>query len=385
MIEINDKCMCCGCSACKNICPKNAIEMCEDEYGFKYPMINKDLCINCGLCEKICPIKNNTNKKEKNIYAYACYNKNINDRLNSSSGGIFILLAKYIIKQNGVVFGATFDKEFNVIHSYVENEDELFKLMGSKYVQSDIGDSYKKAELFLKENRCVLFTGTPCQIEGLKKYLKKDYEKLITQDIICHGVPSPIVWREYLKFQKKKNYNNKIKNIFFRNKDRGWTSYRIKIIFENKVYSNDLEKDLYMQSFLKNLCLRDSCYNCKFKKMYRESDITLGDYWGINKFHKNMNDNKGTSLVIVNSEKGKKIFDAISSYIIFSKTDLTNALKYNSSMIESIKKPNNRDEFINEINYSNFDLIVKKYVPPKKIIKRMILKSRKIVKRILRR
>ena len=175
MIEIKDKKDCSGCNACYSICPKNAIKMEYDKYGFKYPIVDKSKCINCGLCDKICPILNKKEEKEKSILSYACYNKNSNERLNSSSGGIFILFAKEIIKRNGVVFGVTFDKNNKVIHDYAENENDLKKFTGSKYVQSDIGDSYRKAKNFLESDRYVLFTGTPCQIEGLKAYLKKDY------------------------------------------------------------------------------------------------------------------------------------------------------------------------------------------------------------------
>lgn len=382
MIEIKDKTKCCGCSACYNICPKNAITMMEDEKGFKYPVIDKGKCINCGLCEKICPILNEKQKEENKIEAYACINKNIEDRLNSSSGGIFILLAKEIIKMNGVVFGACFDEQFNVKHTYSEKEEDLKQFMGSKYVQSNIGDSYKKVKEFLDKDRYVLFTGTPCQIEGLKSYLKKDYDKLYTQDLICHGVPSPKVWGKYLDYQKQKSGEN-IRNISFRNKEHSWSLFRMKITFDTKTYSENLRNDIYMKSFLSDINLRDSCYSCSFKKKYRNSDITLADYWGIDGISPNMNDEKGTSLFIIHSSKGRELFDKIKSNLKYESTDLDYALKSNPAMIKSAKKCKNSDKFIENIDKMEFDNLVNKYIPKDNLIKKVIRKVKYIIKKLL--
>lgn len=383
MINIKDKSKCCGCSACFNICPKNAIIMKEDEYGFKYPIVDKEKCINCGLCERVCPILNNK-KEENKIEAYACYNKNIDERLNSSSGGIFALLAKEIIKRNGIVFGAAFDKKFDVKHIFIDNEKDLEKLMGSKYVQSDIGNTYKKVKEFLEKGKYVLFSGTPCQIEGLKKYLQKDYDNLYTQDIICHGVPSPKIWQMYLEYRKNL-LNDDIKNISFRNKEKSWSLYKLKILFNKHKYNKIFIDDPYMKLFLQNITLRDSCYDCSFKKKYRESDITLADYWGINKIHKNMNDDKGVSLLVVNSNKGEELFNCINKNIVYEKTDIDEAIKYNPSMIESSSKNKNRDTIMNEINELNFDKVVNKYIPKEKILKRIFVKFKRIIKKIIRR
>ena len=234
MIEIKEKTDCCGCHACYNICPKNAIEMIEDEKGFKYPKINKEKCIECNLCIKVCPI---INKKvmENNIMAYACYNKNEEELKHSSSGGMFILLAKEILKRNGVVFGAYLDKNYNVQHGYIENKKDIKIFMGSKYVQSNIGETYRNVKYFLEKERYVLYTGTPCQIEGLKTYLGKDYDKLYTQDIICHGVPSPLVWEKYKEYRKNMDKNNPIK-INFRDKNNGWNDFSMSFIYKNDKY-----------------------------------------------------------------------------------------------------------------------------------------------------
>jgi len=384
METICDKEKCCGCHACFNACPKNAITMKVDNKGFRYPTIDQKKCINCGICKKACPIICNKEEKSKEIAAYACYNKNSSERFNSSSGGIFILLAKEIIAKDGVVFGATFDKDFNVNHSYIDTERELEKFMGSKYTQSLIGDSYRKVKEFLDLGRYVLFTGTPCQIEGLKAYLKKDYDRLYTQDIICHGVPSPKAWNNYLEYQKKK-YGKTIKSISFRNKDNGWSKFQMNISFDTKSYSKNHANDIYMKAFLGNICLRDSCYNCLFKKKYRESDITLGDYWGIGNIHPEFNDDKGTSIVVINSKKGKELFDNIKNKIEYIETNLDEAIKYNSAMIKPVNHNKNEEAFINDIDKLEFDLLINKYIPKPSIVKRLYSKTKKSIKKILKK
>ena len=382
MIEIKNKKECCGCYACYNICPKNAIEIKEDEKGFKYPVINKEKCINCGLCEKVCPILNKKDETEKKIKVYACYNKNEQERLNSSSGGIFILLAKEIIKQGGVVFGACLDERFNVIHTYAETEKDLNKFMGSKYVQSVIGDNYKIVKNFLDDGRIVLFTGTPCQIEGLKSYLQKDYENLYTQDLICHGVPSPMVWNKYKKYRKNID-NDHIKEISFRNKDTGWKLFNMRFKYNEKEYKQNQTKDLFMQAFLKNTILRDSCYDCNFKKKYRESDITLADFWGVERELPEMDDNKGTSIMILHSENGKKIFKLIKNQIEYKRIKFEQFIKYNPAMIKSVQKDRNREKFFENINVLDFDKNIKKNTMKVPIYIKITSRIKFIIKRII--
>ena len=376
MKKITDRTKCCGCNACTNICPKDAITMQENKNGFLYPIINQKNCINCNLCKSVCPILNKK-KEDKRIVAYACYNNNLEERINSSSGGIFILIAKEIIRKNGVVFGASFDNNFDVIHSYAENEKDLRKFMGSKYTQSAIGISFKKVKFFLDNGRYVLFSGTPCQIAGLKSYLKKEYDKLYTQDIICHGVPSPKVWRKYLEYQKDINKEN-IKNISFRNKEQGWPLYRMKISFDTTAYSREASNDLYMKAFLSNLCLRDSCYDCKFKKNNRNSDITLADYWGIEKVHPYFFDENGISLVIINSKKGNKIFDSVKNNMKYIETNIEKAIEYNPSFINSVKMNKNQKKFMKIIDYYDFDKAVNKSIK-----KNIIINKIKLIVKIL--
>lgn len=379
MINIKDKTKCCGCFGCYNICPANAIKMEEDEKGFKYPKVDKEKCVNCQLCEKVCPILNTTTIKNMPI-AYACINKNDIVRKSSSSGGIFTLLAEDILNRKGVVFGACFNERFEVIHSYIEDQKDIQKLRGSKYVQSSINDMYKKAKEFLEKDRYVLFTGTPCQIEGLKCYLRRDYDKLYTQDIICHGVPSPKVWRKYLEFRSNKGLYE-IKNIEFRNKDNGWHLYNLKIELKNETYSNNQNNDDYMKAFLRNTSLRESCYNCCFKKENRISDVTLADFWGVEKICPKIDDDKGVSLVIINSEKGKKLFDSLQNKILYDKTDLTKAIQYNKSMIKSSIEDHKRELFFESLDKIEFDKLVKRHTSNPNYLKKISKKIVEVIKK----
>lgn len=375
MIQEKDKC--CGCYACFNICPKNAIEMKEDEKGFKYPFINKAKCIDCGLCKKVCPTLNKSEIDNK-IEAYACINKDDNVRKDSSSGGIFTLLAENVLANNGVVFGVAFDENMTVKHIMINKKEDLYQLRGSKYVQSQIEDTYKLAKKELEKEKYVLFTGTPCQIEGLKSYLMKDYDKLYTQDIICHGVPSPLVLEKYLK-----NKFNNIEKVYFRNKMYGWKKYSMVIKSRDNIYSNTLDKDLYIQAFVKNICLRDSCYNCSFKALNRISDITLADYWGVQKLKPNFDDDKGTSLVFINSKKGKILFEEIKGKIRYEEADITDAIKWNSAMVKSVNKPSTREAFFQDINNMNIESAIKKNLPREKLTLKMKKKIRSGIKKML--
>lgn len=382
MIDIKNKEKCSGCHACYSVCPTKAIKMVEDEKGFKYPVVDKSKCVNCRLCEKVCPIINKMTVKNE-PKAYSCYNKNDEIRSKSSSGGIFTLLANRILEKNGVVFGASFTNEFMVEHIYVEKEDKLYKLRGSKYLQSIIGDSYKQVKKFLEEGRYVLFTGTPCQVEGLITYLNKKYEKLFTQDIICHGVPSPKVWKRYLEYRKNKDVEEPLE-INFRNKDNGWKNYNLKFRYKEHEYKNNQNMDKYMQAFLKNVSLRESCYNCSFKKINRLSDITLADFWGIEKVNPEMFDDKGTSLVIVNSEKGKELFKEIQNEVVKEEVNLYETIKYNPSMITSSKPDKNREEFFENLEKMDFNELVNKYTEKPNFVLNCISKGKKIVKKILK-
>ncbi|MCI8485620.1 MAG: 4Fe-4S dicluster domain-containing protein [Clostridia bacterium] len=383
MIEIKEKSKCSGCQACYNICPKNAIEMIEDEKGFKYPNVNNEKCINCGLCNKVCPIINNKNITN-NPKAYACINKNEEIRMESTSGGIFTLLATAIINKNGVVFGASFDEKFGVHHTYSETLEQIQKFRGSKYLQSDINDTYQEVKEFLKNDRYVLFTGTPCQIEGLINFLGREYEKLYLQDIICHGVPSPKVWKLYKEYREKQ-LDAKLDKMSFRDKNaEGWNRYHVKMDFlNNKSYDMIHNTDIYMKAFLKHLSLRESCTDCKFKKKNRLSDITLADFWGIKNIKPDMNDEKGTSLVIVNSKKGQELLDEIKDYMKYEEVDFETAIKGNPSFTK-VSEPNKKsNQFFKELKDTNFEELIKRCAQEPPFIQKCIRKLKRIIKKII--
>lgn len=383
MIKIENKSECCGCTSCYSICPVQAIQMIEDGEGFRYPKVDKTKCINCGLCKKVCPILNKKEKKNE-PKAYACINKNEEIRKNSSSGGIFSLIAETILDMGGVVFGAQFDSELNVVHSYTENKEELHRYRGSKYVQSIVGDSYKKVKEYLEKGKYVFFTGTPCQVEGLYVFLQKDYNKLYTQDIICHGVPSPKVWHKY-KDALEKEHKSKIKTMNFRDKSNSWKSYCLNYEFENNDFYKEINlKSNYMIAFLKDLSIRESCYICKFKSKNRKSDITLADFWGIQNLNPDMDDDKGTSLVMVNSQKGITLFEKIKENIIYKETNFEEAIKYNPSMTCSPQIPESREFFFKDLDTMNFDELVDKYKPKENLLKRYMHIPKIIIKKILR-
>lgn len=387
MIVINNKEDCCGCYACANICPKNCLNMVIDEEGFWYPSIDTEKCINCDLCVKSCPIIKNEDKPYNNIFnkkVYSAQNIDENIRINSSSGGVFTLIAENIIEQDGIVVGATFNESFEVVHKLIEKKEDLKEIRGSKYVQSKIGDTYSMIKKNLINGKIVLFTGTPCQVAGLKKYLNKEYTNLITQDLICHGVPSPVVWSKYINYIKIKG-KSEIKNITFRSKIEGWRSFSLIFKFlDNKIINKNIEEDFYLIAFQNNIDLRNSCYNCRFKGEERVSDITLADFWGIENTNIDMDDDKGTSVVIINSENGNKLLKKIRNNLKISETNLDMATKSNKNYYTSANKNNSREEFLSELTENNFETMVRRYCnySYKVEIKKRL---KKIVKKILKK
>ena len=351
---------CTGCMACKNICPRNAIRVKEKD-GFCYPEIIEEYCIGCNLCEKACPVCNYVEEKEKKVYAYACKNNNEKIRMESSSGGVFTLIASWIINSGGVVYGVAFNEKFETEHVRIDQIEDLSKLRGSKYIQSKIGSTMKEARKDLLEGRKVLFTGTPCQIEGIQTFLGKDYDNLYLQDLICHGVPSKKIFEKYMQYQQEKN--GEIEKFSFRNKEnKGWNNYQVHIVGKSKEEYIDHSKDSFMNFFLTDIALRESCYQCNFKKKYRNSDITLADFWGINEVCPEMNDEKGTSLVIVNSEKGKKLFEQIENQLMKKEVLLDEAICHNKSMIKSVPLNEKREELLKNIDRMDYEELVSQYI-----------------------
>lgn len=298
---------CSGCETCSNVCPRNAIQMRRDAEGFAYPAVNRELCIGCGKCDAVCPALN-FKKKSADILpkVFAAINRDEKIRRHSSSGGVFSALSELVLRGGGVVFGATFDENFHVKHAAAKSLDELERLRGSKYVQSQIGDVYRQVKAAL-ESKQVLFSGTPCQCAGLKNFLGGDNENLLTVEIICHGTPSPMLWENYIG---ELGYAHEVRHVNFRSKRNGWTNLHFEVHFADQgYYLRSANQDTYEKIFLRNLTLRLSCHTCKFRFPNGMSDLTIGDAWGIQTFAPDMFDNRGTSVVFVHTAKGKEFFE----------------------------------------------------------------------------
>lgn len=388
MIKIDDKSKCCGCSACANICPKNCIIMKPDEEGFFYPVTNAAECVACGLCEKVCPVIQSLNNRKAGAVLDTFGGNTKDERLreNSSSGGIFGMLAKSFFADSGVVIGAAFSDDFySVRHICIETKDELYRLQGSKYLQSEINDTYKKVKDFLWQGRKVLFTGTPCQVAGLKAYLGNEYDNLFTQDVICHGTPSPMIWKKYVQYRESVS-GGAVQRMSFRHKKYGWKTYSVFFEFSNNTeYVKNLSVDPYMQVFLRNIDLRPSCYDCAFKNGTSGSDITLADYWGVQSENPELDDDKGTSLVIVHTQKGVEMFQKIQSEVNCKSVDFEKAIKHNPSYYESVYLPEKRESFFEEVQNEEIDVVMKEYVPTISIIQKAKNKIKRIIKKIYRK
>lgn len=356
---------CCGCGACFNICPRNAIAMEEDEQGFLYPVIDKKKCVDCGLCVKVCQI----GKEKDTLYhkAEQCYGiKHCDEiRKNSSSGGIYTAVSDKVIDDlKGACAGVRYDENFNVVHSLAFNSGERDCFRGSKYVQSDVGEIYKKVSALLKEDKTVLFSGTPCQVTALRRYLYElhiDEKNLITADIVCHGSPSPKIWRDYIKTIEDK-YKGKLTGYTFRNKEAGWRGYHIKAQFDNgiTVADNDVTYS-YAVLFGADVMLRPSCYYCPYSSLGRCGDITIGDFWGIEKIDSDFSDNKGISMAFANSPKGEKIIeDVIKQNSLVYKKYSTNCLTQ-PNLYGSTDYSEYYDMFWQDYNKKGFIKVAKKY------------------------
>lgn len=383
MIQVMDKAKCVGCHACYNCCPLNCITMEDDNEGFMYPRVDQNVCINCKKCEKVCPVIQKPTLGVFSEASFAAYSKNEQIRKCSSSGGVFSVLAQIVLKHNGVVFGAAFDNQFQVHHIRVESVKDLEKLRGSKYVQSRIEKTFKDAKEILESGREVYFSGTPCQIDGFKNYLGREYEKLITQDIICHGVPAPYVWDKYLD-SVRNNINSEITQISFRDKLLGWRKYSVRIEGANgKVEMSTFLDNPMMRAYLRDMCLRPSCYDCPSKGVKRSSDITLADFWNVSDFIDDFDDDRGTDLIICHSSKGMKLLQEAESAIECRKVDMR-AVYENVPMNTSSRLPTKRNDFMEYLEHGSFVESVQKYctIP---IHERLVTKIKLISKRISRR
>ncbi len=348
---------CCGCYGCYNACPFGAITMAEDEEGFRYPRVDAERCRNCGKCERTCPVLNPIEREQESIPAtYAAINKDEAVRADSSSGGMFHLFAEQIFSEDGIVFGAGFDADWEVCHQSVERVEDLGRLRVSKYLQSRIEMTFQQVVEHLRQGRKVLFAGTPCQCAALRRFVGKRDENLILVDFICHGVPSPKIWRKYLALRANKK---EIQGISFRNKNLSWERYLLAISYgnANKYLAADLNTDLYLQGFLQNLYLRPSCHNCHFCKKNRPSDITLADFWGVQEESPDMYDGKGTSLIFIQSQKGKALFQQVQDRARIKEQDFAKAIRHNPSMIQSSTPSPKRAAFFRDVQRNEMDFM----------------------------
>lgn len=348
---------CCGCGSCVQRCPQECISLHEDNEGFLYPTINKDACVDCGLCDKVCPVLNKSPRHEP-VAVYASISKDEEARLQSSSGGIFSLLAEQVINEGGVVFGARFDEDWMVKLDYTESVDGIAAFRGSKYVQARTGNSFRLAEIFLRQGKKVFFTGTPCQIAGLKRFLRKEYDNLLTADCACYGVPSPKVWRHYLQESIGNHSRQDISSISFRNKTTGWKNYSFTICCNNApLIRQSRYENAYMRAL--NLFLRPSCYECRMKGLCSAADLTLADFWGITELSPQMDDDKGTGLVIVHTDKGRKAYP--DELIVSEAHSFDEATKKNGGLNSCPVPPPKRTLFFSELDKAtNLEELIKR-------------------------
>lgn len=343
-IDIKDKKACTGCEACYSRCPKSSITMLEDAEGFVYPIVNKEECIDCGICQRVC---HELHQPECVLPLECIAVKSIDEnvRKKSSSGGVFTLLSSQILKEGGVVFGARFNDKWQVVMDFTDNQEGLGKFRGSKYVQASVGNTLLQVEGFLKEGRTVLYTGTHCQISALRNFLGKDYSNLLAVDFLCHGVPSPMLWKKYLE-EISSGDVSKIKSVNFRDKSIGWKDFQFVVqLTDGSTISEVFSDNIYMKAFLSDMSLRPSCYRCKSRNGHSGSDITIGDHWAIQDLYPLFDDDKGTSLVLVNTEKGKRFWNLIKKDVESMPTSFEASKKWNGAFYPQTEEHLHRQHF----------------------------------------
>lgn len=387
MIDIPSSCT--GCSACINICPKNCITMENNVGGFLYPVVNSVECINCNQCKAVCPILQPP-KPYDNVITLALKNKCIFEREGSSSGGIFPILAKYVLDKKGIVFGAAYDSNYSVHHIAITKKADISLLQGAKYSQSILDYCFSEIKKNLCSGRVVLFSGTPCQCMGLQAFLGKQYDNLIMVDLICHGVPAPEIWQKYIDYRSnKENYGIRPIKINMRSKSSGWSNYgySTEFMYDNgKITQICSGQDLFMKAFIGNICLRNSCSECYAKGVNRCTDFTLGDYWGIWDQYPEFDDDKGISIIFIHSKKGKNILSQLKDKFECIEVDINDAYRENMSLVVSSKVHEKRNEFLERTTSDNFEEMVSIYfLPIKANPEGNIQKIKNIVKTFLKK
>lgn len=364
MIDISEKNMCCGCAACVGICPKDCIKMKEDEEGFQYPSIDKSKCIECGACEKVCPVLNYAEKKPFEQKGYVVQHKNPSVLRESTSGGAFTAIAKYTLNRGGVVFGIELTDDLTAKRTYIEKESELYRFRSSKYVQNCEEGVHRQVKAFLKEGRCVCFSGTPCQTEGLRNYLGKDYENLILVDVVCHAVQSPLIFRKYIEYQEQKT-GSKVKTVKFRDKHYGYKYSTLNLITDKNQgsYHQGVESDPWLRAFFSNICDRPSCHNCRFRSRYRKSDITIWDCFNAGRFSKELDNDKGATRVLIHTKKGETVFNEVCSELNYAEADPEALVSTVKEMKESPKPNERRTAFFQDAGSLDSRELFEKYFP----------------------
>ena len=365
MARLCDTNLCSGCTACAAVCPRDCITMVQDEEGFRRPKVDAARCAECGLCTKVCPVLSVPGSHPMPA-AYAAKNKDNAVRELSTSGGVFTLLAQHVLSQGGAVFGAAYDADFKVEHRMVETSEMLTTLRGAKYAQSDVGSAFRQVKEQLAAGRKVLFSGTPCQVAGLCTFLGKDDPNLLLVDVVCHGVPSPAVWERYLAYKSEQiSDGHRPATVNLRCKDSGWSTYSVDIRWpygRNYLASN--RQDPYIRAFVGDLCLRPSCYRCSCKGLTRCADITLGDYWGVWDQVPSMSDNRGTSIVLVHSEKARALWQELAPAMQIQQVDARRCMEQNPAALQSAKyDAESRSTFLHRYRDEDFSALVDELLP----------------------
>ena len=362
--QLPEKEKCTGCGGCAATCTSGCISMHPDHEGFRYPRIDTIRCSGCGSCEKVCPQRNVRIFGHQKPKAFAAYSNDKQIRKAAASGGMASLLGRKILDDGGTVFGAAYlSKGMETAHIRVNDAGGLYRIMGSKYMQSSVGECFSQIRDLLSQKQKVLFIGTPCQVEGLKGYLKTDDDHLLCVDLVCHGVPSSALWKKYARYQEKKARSH-IVDINMKSKVSGWREPSVVCRFANgKSYQKPVIEDPYMLLFYKGLSIRPSCYACSSRCLDRMSDITLADFWGIEDVCPEIADDLGTSLVLLHTKKGRELLDEISEDATILEVDLNAALHKNPSATKERHNPREREAFFRDSNVMEFDEILKRYVP----------------------
>ncbi len=384
MPDLAEKNICVGCTVCANVCPRQCVEMKKNPNGFAYPaIVGAQRCVECGLCSKSCPVLDNKGISQRLPSAYSVLSKDEFVRKDSSSGGIFTELCKEVIRNQGSIYGAAYNESFEVHHICVGNEQDLSLIRGAKYSQSVLGNTFKEIKMKLEEERKVLFSGTPCQVAGLKSYLGKEYDSLICVDFVCHGVPSPLAWSEYVKYRSKiDNHGVLPVSINLRSKETGWSRYSYCHVFQykNKRVVIPNHESLYMKLFVGDYINQLACTDCKFKGYSRVSDFTLGDFWGIWDIDPEIDDNKGTSVVLIHSEKGNNLFNHIKDNLIVKEVTLEQASQQNPSMLTSSKANPHREEAMMLIKNGKIEECGKFFIQKTSLFQKMKNRIKSVIK-----